>query len=105
MCIRDRDKPFLQINEAGPGVINPAVVGPYPYEEYSLFAANRSSGSWYGYNTILSKFAQRLSMPAGGTDNGKNGALYFHKNSAPVVTTVGSGANQYFEVPLFTFIS
>lgn len=100
-----RDKPFLQINEAGPGVINPAVVGPYPYEEYSLFAANRSGGAWYGYNTILSKFAQRLSMPASTADNGKNGALYFHKNSAPVVTTVGSGANEYFEVPLFTFIS
>jgi len=100
-----RDKPFLQVNESGPGVVNPAVVGPYPYEEYSLFAANRSGGAWYGYNTILSKFAQRLSMPASTADNGKNGALYFHRNAKPDVVTKNSGsANEYYEVPLFTFV-
>ena len=99
-----KDKPFLQINESGPGVVNPAVVGPHTHGKYSLFAANRYSGAWYGYNTLLSKFAQRISIPNTLSNAGKDGALYFHKNAAPVVTTVGSGATQYFEVPLFTFV-
>ena len=99
-----RDKPFLQINESGPGVVNPAVVGPYTHGQYSLFAANRYNGSWYGYNTVLDKFAQRISIPSTLSDAGKNGALYFHKNAAPAVTSVGSGATGYYEVPLFTFV-
>ncbi len=103
-----RDKPFLQLNDAGAGALNPAIVGDYAtygVGRFSLFAANRYDGSWYAYNTVLSRFAQRLAIPSTAADAGKNGALYFHKDAAPIVTTVGSGTNQYFEVPLFTFVS
>lgn len=98
-----RDKPFLTYNDAGTSVVNPAVTGT-TYGQYSLFAANRSGGSWFGYNTILSKFAQRLAVPSTTADIGKNGALYFHREAAPTVTSVTSGSVTYYEVPLFTYV-
>lgn len=98
-----KDKPFLTFNDTGAGVVNPAVTGT-TYGQYSLFAANRAGGSWFGYDTIISKFAQRLAVPATASDEGKNGALYFHREAAPTVTSVTSGSVTYYEVPLFTYV-
>lgn len=98
-----KDKPFLTYDDSGASVVNPTVAGT-TYGQYSLFAANRTGGSWFGYNTILSKLAQRLAIPSTTADIGKNGALYFHRETAPTVTSVTSGSVTYYEVPLFTYV-
>ncbi len=102
------DKPYLQNNDSGTGVVNPAVLGSTTYGKYSLFAANRYEGTWFGYNTELSRFAQRISIPnMDGTGAGTNGALYYHKDSAtagmPVSSREREGGTFYYEVPLFTY--
>lgn len=88
------DKPFSE--GSGDNILNPNLDGDFP--DYALYAANRNSGVWYGYNTTLSKFAQRLDP------NGVNGAFYFHKSTAPAITTKAVGGVTYYEAPLFTFI-
>ncbi len=92
-------KPFFE-NGAGP-VENPDMNGS-TYGEFSLFAANKSSGSFYAYNTVIDKFAQHISIPSTSADAGKNGALYFHRSVAPTVTQ--PTGTSYYKVPLFTMI-
>ena len=99
-----KDKPFLTVSDSGTGVVNPSVVGDYTHGKYSLFAANRFNGVWFGYDTVLSKFAQRLAIPSTTADIGKNGALYYHREIKPSVVTATSGSNTYYEVPLFTYV-
>ena len=89
------DKPYSQTNAAGSGFLNPNVNDSSP--NYALYAANKD-GSWYGYNTIMSKFAQRIAS------NGTDGGFYFHRSSAPTVSTKTSGGVTYYEAPLFTFV-
>ncbi len=92
-------KPFFE-NSTGP-VDNPDMNGS-TYGAFSLFATNRSGGSFYAYNTVLDKFAQHISIPDTAADAGKNGALYFHKNTVP---TVGQPTGtSYYKVPLFTMV-
>jgi hypothetical protein len=90
------DKPYFQVNPTGDGVFNPNIDDANP--NYSLFAANRNSTSWYAYNTTISKLAQRLHS------NGKDGAFYFRKATAPAITTRTSGSVTFYEVPLFIFV-
>lgn len=92
-------KPFFE-DSTGP-VENPDMNGS-TYGQFSLFAANRYSGSFYSYNTVLDKFAQHISVPDASADAGKNGALYFHKIAAPVVEQ--PTGTSYYKVPLFTMI-
>ena len=92
-------KPFF---EDGTGSVeNPDMKGS-TYGAFSLFAANKYSGSFYAYDTVLDKFAQHISVPDASADAGKNGALYFHRNVAPVVES--PAGTSYYKVPLFTMI-
>lgn len=88
-------KPYSQVNTTG-GYLNPNVDGSPA--DYALYAANRYNNAWYGYDTVISKFAQRIHS------NGTDGAFYFHRSSAPTVTTRSSGGVTFYEVPLFTFV-
>jgi len=89
-------KPYSEPNTSGDSFINPNIDVSSP--DYALYAASKDGSSWYGYNTILSKFAQRIDP------NGTNGAFYFHRSTAPTVSTKTSGGVTYYEAPLFTFV-
>lgn len=89
-------KPYFETDITRLFVLNPNIDVNTP--DYSLYAANKSGGSWFAYNTTISKFAQRLHS------NGKDGAFYFHKQTAPSATAKTSGTVTYYEVPLFTFV-
>tara|TARA_Y100000389_G_C17469824_1_gene529301 strand:- start:3812 stop:5773 length:1962 start_codon:yes stop_codon:yes gene_type:complete len=99
------DKPFFLGNATGTGVLNPDV--STAEKTYAVYAADQDdNGQWYAFNTTLSKFAQRIAMPAaiGGSDNGKNGAFYFHRAAAPSVNTQTLAGKTYYEIPLFTYV-
>ncbi len=92
-------KPFYE-DASGP-VENPDMNGN-TYGAFSLFAANKSSGAFYAYDTVLGRFAQRISIPDNEANAGKNGALYFHRDTPPTVSQ--PEGTSYYKVPLFTMI-
>lgn len=83
------DKPFLQ------GTQNPNSDGVLSAEGYA-------SNAWYAYNTTISKLAQRINP------NGKDGAFYFHKPTAPTVKIVsvkiGGAVGSVYSTPLFRLV-
>ena len=107
------DKPFSQqVTDSGGSRVlaNPTLTGlGASFTGQSLGALSAESAltdtnppitSWYSYNTTISELAQRINT------DGVNGAFYFHKQTAPTVTSVsvernGTSANIY-AVPLFT---
>ena len=97
-----KDKPYLSFNSAG-AIANPDIVGG----TYAVSASDYdSSGDLYGFNTTIGTLAQRIQPTDLGTshDAGIDGAFYFHKSTAPTVTTTGSGTNQVWYVPLFRYL-
>jgi hypothetical protein len=100
------DKPFFQeITDAG-GVtvtMNPSITGQnlgVLSAEGTSVTTNPASTDWYSYNTTISELAQRIHT------NGRDGAFYFHRQTAPAVTgipTVKNGVQStIYAVPLFT---
>jgi len=107
------DKPFFQqiIDSVGADAIaNPTISGSgvsFTGQSFGALSAegtmtetNPTITSWYSYNTTISELAQRIHT------NGRDGAFYFHRPTAPAVTTIpvirnGATANIY-AVPLFT---
>ncbi len=93
------DKAYSQKTEDGTGYLNPNVNGTSP--DLSLSAASIVPGQsdFYTYNTIISKFAQRVNV------NGRDGAFYFQKVTPPVVSPVTDVKGvTYYSIPLFRFV-
>lgn len=106
------DKPFFQqiTDAAGANAFaNPTISGSgasFTGQSYGALSAEGASttvnpavSNWYSYNTTISELAQRIHS------NGRDGAFYFHKQTAPAVTNVsvtrnGASATIY-AVPLF----
>jgi hypothetical protein len=93
------DKAYSQKTEDGTGYLNPNIDGTSP--DLSLSAASIVPGQsdFYTYNTIISKFAQRVNV------NGVDGAFYFQKVTPPVVSPVTDIKGiTYYSIPLFKFV-
>ena len=93
------DKAYSQKTEDGTGYLNPNIDGTSP--DLSLSAASIVPGQsdFYTYNTIISKFAQRVNV------NGVDGAFYFQKAAPPVVSPVTDIKGiTYYSIPLFKFV-
>jgi len=93
------DKAYSQKTEDGTGYLNPNIKGTSP--DLSLSAASIVPGQsdFYTYNTIISKFAQRVNV------NGVDGAFYFQKVTPPVVSPVTDIKGiTYYSIPLFKFV-
>lgn len=90
------DKPFYIENS---GVIENPVVDLNSSSFGVLSAESRLNGVKYSYNTQIAEFAQRISP------SGVDGALYFHKPTTPIVSTIPVKKNNVntsiFAVPLF----
>lgn len=80
------DKPFFQ-----------DAPNQNPNSNGVLSAEGYASGSWYSYDTTISKLAQRINP------NGIDGAFYFHKETAPTVRSISveGGVNTVYATPLF----
>lgn len=106
------DKPFFQqiVDAAGAGAFaNPTIGGSGESftgqsfgalsAEGTLTTTNPVASNWYSYNTTISELAQRIHT------NGRNGAFYFHRQTAPAVTNVSvtrnGAAATIYAVPLF----
>jgi hypothetical protein len=85
------DKPFFR-----DGGLNPQLGAGG--NQYSLSAEDTNDGglNWYAYNTQISELAQRLHP------NGRDGAFYYHRSTAPVVRNVPTNIGNIYAVPLFT---
>lgn len=107
------DKPFFQdvVDAAGVGAFaNPKVSGSGASftnqalgalsAEGTLVGTNPSSTDWYSYSTTISELAQRIHT------NGRDGAFYFHRQTAPTITNIQVNKNgvatNIYAVPLFT---
>ena len=107
------DKPFFQqiTDAAGAGAFaNPTIGGSGVSFTGQSFGALSAEGTltttnpivsnWYSYNTTSSELAQRIHT------NGRDGAFYFHRQTAPAVTNVSvtrnGAAATIYAVPLFT---
>jgi hypothetical protein len=107
------DKPFFQEvtgSNGVQGVANPTISGvgeSWTGQDFGALSAeavintsNPSTSAWYSYNTIVSQLAQRIHT------NGKDGALYYHRSTAPQVTNVtvikNNVATTIYAVPLFS---
>ena len=107
------DKPFFQqiTDSAGAGAFaNPTIGGSGVSFTGQSFGALSAEGTltttnpivsnWYSYNTTISELAQRIHT------NGRDGAFYFHRQTAPAVTNVSvtrnGAAATIYAVPLFT---
>jgi hypothetical protein len=95
------DKPFFAETSVGE-ILNPEL-SPGA-DQYALSAESLAIGSdtaLYSYDTVISELAQRISL------NGTDGALYYHRATAPLRRTIqtsradGSGVG-IFAVPLFS---
>jgi len=100
-----KDKPFY--NTISSVVENPTIStntsenrNSLPLGTLSAEAYDQSSGSWYAYNSVISEFAQRISVSS---PAGKNGAFYFHKSTAITVTEKPNSVSgkRVYSVPLF----
>lgn len=110
------DKPFFQqvVDSAGANAFaNPTISGSGASftgqsfgslsAEGTLTTSNPATTNWYSYNTTISELAQRIHT------NGRDGAFYFHRQTAPTVSNItvtrnGASATIY-AVPLFTLAS
>jgi hypothetical protein len=97
------DKPFFAQNSSGV-VLNPQLSSGE--NRYSLGAESllpSSTLNLYSYNTTIAQLGQRINS------NGKDGAFYFHRATAPqrrqISTVIGGVATNIFGVPLFTLIT
>lgn len=111
------DKPFFQQITDGSGssaFANPTITGGVGASftgqalgalsaEGASVTTNPSITNWYSYNTTISELAQRIHP--GGT----NGAFYFHRPTAPIITTIpvvkNGAASSIYAIPLFTLAS
>lgn len=107
------DKPFFQqiVDSVGSNAFaNPTISGSgasFTGQSFGALSAegtmsetNPAATNWYSYNATISELAQRIHT------NGRDGAFYFHRPTAPAIATVpvvknGVAANIY-AVPLFT---
>jgi len=109
------DKPFFQqiTDSAGAGAFaNPTISGSgasFTGQSYGALSAegtmtttNPAATNWYSYNTTISELAQRIHT------NGRDGAFYFHRPTAPSVANVSvirnGAAATIYAVPLFTLV-
>lgn len=107
------DKPFFQqiIDSAGVNAsANPTISGggaSFTGQSFGALSAegtmsetNPAATNWYSYNATISELAQRIHT------NGRDGAFYFHRPTAPTITTVSvvkdGVATNIYAVPLFT---
>jgi hypothetical protein len=110
------DKPFFQqvVDAAGASAFaNPTISGTGASftgqsfgalsAEGTLTTTNPATTNWYSYNSTISELAQRIHT------NGRDGAFYFHRQSAPTVTgitVIKNGVNAtIYAAPLFTLAS
>lgn len=104
------DKPFITIENSS--ITNPDLSGG----SYTVSAQDKDSNGTYSFNTEVAILSQRIQPVSLGTLNseshylGTDGALYFHKESAPEVSTVAreaqdsSGNINTYLVPLFRYL-
>jgi hypothetical protein len=87
------DKPFFREG------LNPVLSAGI--NQYSLSAedSNDSGVTWYAYNTQISELAQRIHP------NGRDGAFYYHRTTAPSVRSFNTSVGTRYAVPLFTFVT
>lgn len=107
------DKPFFQqiVDSTGANAFaNPTISGSgvsFTGQSYgalsaegTMTATNPAITNWYSYNATISELAQRIHT------NGRDGAFYFHRPTAPSVTNVSvirnGAAATIYAVPLFT---
>lgn len=93
------DKPFF--NLIGTTVVNPNLSTNRSKTDIgALSAEGLYINEWYAYNTQIAQLAQRIHP------NGKDGAFYFHRSSAPTIKTIsvkkGGVNSNIYAVPLFT---
>ena len=110
------DKPFFQqiIDSTGASATaNPTTSGSgvsFTGQSFGALSAegtmietNPTATNWYSYSTTISELAQRIHT------NGRDGAFYFHRPTAPAVTTVSvirnGAATNIYAIPLFTLVS
>lgn len=102
------DKPFFQSIIGSNGIripANPPISGT---DQGALSAEgvindnNPTSSDWHSYDATISELAQRINS------NGKDGAFYFHRQTAPTISTISVGKNgvnsSIYAIPLFTLV-
>jgi len=110
------DKPFFQqiVDSVGASAFaNPTISGSGASfvgqsfgalsAEGTLTSTNPATTNWYSYSTTISELAQRIHT------NGRDGAFYFHKQSAPAVSNITVTKNgvdaTIYAAPMFTLAS
>lgn len=96
------DKPFYNIIETA--FANPNLsTNRSKTDVGALSAEGLYLNEWYSYNTQIAQLAQRIHP------NGKDGAFYFHRTSAPTIKIIsikkGGTNSSIYAVPLFTLTS
>ena len=93
------DKPFLSLSLGR--VLNPSI---FNNGDRSISAEDtQNSGvSWYGYESRIGEIAQRINS------NGRDGAIYYHKQEYPTVNTtpviINNNPQDAYLVPMFKLV-